>query len=100
MSNERLKVFSGNANRELTEEICEILHVQLGEVNIGRFSDGEIRLQILQNVRGDGVFLVQPTCPPVNDHIMELLIMVDALSRASARAAHLYAVENARGSQG
>jgi len=85
MSSERLKVFSGNANRELTEEICEQLHVPLGEVNIGRFSDGEIRLQIMQNVRGDDVFLVQPTCPPVNDHIMELLIMVDALSRASAR---------------
>jgi len=83
--NERLKVFSGNANKELAEEICEILHVQLGEAEISRFSDGEIRLQILQNVRGDDVFLVQPTCPPVNDHIMELLIMVDALSRASAR---------------
>ncbi len=82
---ERLKVFSGNANRELAEEICDNLHVQLGEANIGRFSDGEIRLQIMQNVRGDDVFVVQPTCPPVNDHIMELLIMVDALSRASAR---------------
>ncbi len=83
--NERLKVFSGNANKDLTEEICEHLHVPLGEVEIGRFSDGEIRLQIMQNVRGDDVFLVQPTCPPVNDHVMELLIMVDALSRASAR---------------
>jgi ribose-phosphate pyrophosphokinase len=83
--NERLKVFSGNANRELTEEICEYLHVPMGEAEIGRFSDGEIRLQIMQNVRGDDVFLVQPTCPPVNDHIMELLVMVDALSRASAR---------------
>jgi len=82
---ERLKVFSGNANRELAEEICDILHAHLGEATIGRFSDGEIRLQIMQNVRGDDVFLVQPTCPPVNDHIMELLIMVDALSRASAR---------------
>ena len=57
----------------------------LGEATIGRFSDGEIRLQIMQNVRGDDVFLVQPTCPPVNDHMMELLIMVDALARASAR---------------
>ncbi len=82
---ERLKVFSGNANKELAEEICDILHVPLGEAEIGRFSDGEIRLQIMQNVRGDDVFLVQPTCPPVNDHVMELLIMVDALSRASAR---------------
>ncbi len=83
--NERLKVFSGNANRALSEEICKMLHVQLGEAEIGRFSDGEIRLQVLQNVRGDDVFVVQPTCPPVNDHLMELLIMVDALSRASAR---------------
>jgi ribose-phosphate pyrophosphokinase len=82
---ERLKIFSGNANKELAEEICEGLHVQLGVAEIGRFSDGEIRLQIMQNVRGDDVFVVQPTCPPVNDHIMELLIMVDALSRASAR---------------
>ncbi len=83
--NERLKIFSGNANKELAEEICETLHVQLGEAVISRFSDGEIRLQIMQNVRGDDVFVVQPTCPPVNDHIMELLIMVDALSRASAK---------------
>jgi ribose-phosphate pyrophosphokinase len=82
---ERLKVFSGSANKELSEEICEILHVPVGEATIGRFSDGEIRLQIMQNVRGDDVFLVQPTCPPVNDNLMELLIMVDALSRASAR---------------
>jgi ribose-phosphate pyrophosphokinase len=83
--NERLKVFSGNANRALAEEICEHLHVPLGDLEIGRFSDGEIRMQVMQNVRGDDVFVVQPTCPPVNDHIMELLIMVDALSRASAR---------------
>jgi ribose-phosphate pyrophosphokinase len=82
---ERLKVFSGNANIELAQDICEILHVPLGDATIGRFSDGEIRLQIMQNVRGDDVFVVQPTCPPVNDHLMELLIMVDALCRASAR---------------
>ncbi len=83
--NERLKVFTGNANKELAEEICENLHVPLGDLEIGRFSDGEIRMQVMQNVRGDDVFVIQPTCPPVNDHIMELLIMVDALSRASAR---------------
>jgi ribose-phosphate pyrophosphokinase len=83
--NERLKVFSGNANKALAEEICENLHVPLGDLEIGRFSDGEIRMQVMQNVRGDDVFVIQPTCPPVNDHIMELLIMVDALSRASAR---------------
>jgi len=82
---ERLKIFSGNANHELAEEICDVLHVKLGEAVAGRFSDGEIRMQVMQNVRGDDVFVVQPTCPPVNDHIMELLIMVDALCRASAR---------------
>ena len=83
--NERLKIFSGNANKELAEDICAQLHVPLGEAVVGRFSDGEIRAQVMQNVRGDDVFLVQPTCPPVNDHIMELLILTDALARASAR---------------
>ncbi len=85
MNIERLKIFSGSANKDLATQICDALHVPLGVAEIGRFSDGEIRLQIMQNVRGDDVFVVQPTCPPVNDHIMELLIMVDALSRASAR---------------
>ena len=85
MSNERLKIFSGNANRSWPKKSARFCTFRLGEATVGRFSDGEIRLQIMQNVRGDDVFLVQPTCPPVNDHIMELLIMVDALSRASAR---------------
>jgi ribose-phosphate pyrophosphokinase len=83
--NERLKIFSGNANPELSAEICRHLKVSLGEAEVGQFADAEIRIQILQNVRGDDVFVVQPTCPPVNDHLMELLIMVDALARASAR---------------
>ena len=81
----RLKIFSGNANRPLAEEICRYLRVPLGAAEVGRFSDGELRVKISENVRGDDVFIIQPTCPPVNDHLMELLIMVDAMSRASAR---------------
>src|SRR5258708_11445476 len=82
---ERLKVFCGNANRPLAEEICKCLGVLLGKAEVGRFSDGELQIRILENVRGDDTFVVQPTSPPVNDHILELLIMVDALARASAR---------------
>jgi ribose-phosphate pyrophosphokinase len=82
---ERFKIFSGNANRPLAEEICAHLGVPLGAAEVGRFSDGELRVKISENVRGDDVFVVQPTCPPVNDHLMEMLIMVDALARASAR---------------
>jgi len=82
---ERLKIFSGNANRPLAEEICQCLKVPLGKADVGRFSDGELQVRILENVRGDDTFVVQPTSPPVNDHILELLIMVDALNRASAR---------------
>lgn len=82
---ERLKIFSGNANRPLAEEICECLGVRLGKADVGHFSDGELQIKISENVRGDDTFVVQPTCPPVNDHILELLIMVDALARASAR---------------
>jgi len=81
----RLKIFTGNANRALAEEICKCLSVPLGRADVGRFSDGEMQIRILDNVRGDDTFIVQPTCPPVNDNIMELLIMVDALARASAR---------------
>jgi len=79
-----LKVFSGNAHPALAKEICEELGVPLGKVQVGRFPDGEVRLQILENVRGTDVFVVQPTCRPVNDNLMELLIMLDAFRRASA----------------
>jgi len=81
---ERLKIFSGSANRSLAEEICRELGVALAEMALGRFSDGEIRVQILENVRGADVFVVQPTCRPVDTHLMELLLVVDALKRASA----------------
>jgi len=80
-----MKVFSGNANPELAKEICEYLDITLSEVEVRRFSDGEIFVEIGENVRGTDVFVIQPTCPPVNDNLMELVIMVDALRRASAR---------------
>jgi ribose-phosphate pyrophosphokinase len=80
----RCKIFSGSANRALSEEICRFLGVPLGEAKFQRFSDGEIHFQLLENVRGADVFLVQPTCYPTDQHLMELLIMEDALRRASA----------------
>jgi ribose-phosphate pyrophosphokinase len=80
-----LKVFSGNANPALTKEICEHLAIPQSKVELRRFSDGEIFVEIGENVRGTDVFIIQPTCPPVNDHLMELVIMADALRRASAR---------------
>src|SRR5579884_1362734 len=78
------KVFSGTANPALTEEICEALECPLGEMMIKRFADGETHLQIQENVRGADVFLVQPTCTPVDHHLMELLLLIDAFKRASA----------------
>jgi ribose-phosphate pyrophosphokinase len=80
-----LKLFSGNANRPLAEEIAQHLHVELGDADVSRFSDGEIYVQVNENVRGQDVFIVQPTSPPVNDNLMELLVMIDAFKRASAR---------------
>jgi ribose-phosphate pyrophosphokinase len=80
-----LKLFTGNANRALAEEIASYLHLPLGDVEVSRFSDGEVFVQVNENVRGTDVFVVQPTCPPVNDNLMELLVMIDALKRASAR---------------
>ncbi|MCK9582022.1 MAG: ribose-phosphate pyrophosphokinase [Endomicrobiales bacterium] len=80
----RLKVFSGNANRSLAEAIAKELKIELGKALVGRFSDGEIQLKVEDNVRGADCFIIQPTCAPVNENIMELLIMADALRRASA----------------
>lgn len=79
-----MRVFSGNANRPLAEEICRYLGIQLGEANTSRFSDGEFNFQINENVRGADVFIVQPTCPPVDENVVELLIMLDAFRRSSA----------------
>jgi ribose-phosphate pyrophosphokinase len=78
-------LFTGNANRELAQEISSSLGVELGRAKVGHFSDGEADIEIYQNVRARDVFVVQSTCAPTNEHLMELLIMVDALKRASAR---------------
>jgi ribose-phosphate pyrophosphokinase len=79
-----LKIFTGNANRPLAEKICDYLGIPLGQAVVGRFSDGETSVEFRENVRGMDVYVVQPTCIPANDHLMELLIMMDALKRASA----------------
>jgi ribose-phosphate pyrophosphokinase len=79
-----LKVFSGNGNPTLAKSICEYLRLPLGKWRLTRFADGEVYCQILENVRGTDVFVIQPTCRPVNEHLLELLIAVDALKRSSA----------------
>ncbi len=81
---DNLIIFSGNANKPLAEKICQYLGLPLGEAVVGRFSDGETSVEFRDNVRGKDVYVVQPTSIPANDHLMELLIMIDALSRASA----------------
>jgi len=82
---DKLAVFCGNANPNLAKEICRYLKIKLGEALVSRFSEGEICVKINENVRGKDVFLIQPTSPPPNENMMELLIMIDALKRASAR---------------
>lgn len=81
----RLKIFAGNANPELAREIARHLGIELGDMEVGRFSNGEIRVKLNESVRGSDCFVIQPTCHPVNDTLMELLIILDALRRASAR---------------
>ena len=80
----KLRVFTGNSNISLAQMICEHLGIPLGKAQVTKFSDGEINAEIDESVRGMDVFVVQSTCPPVNDHLMELLILIDALKRASA----------------
>jgi ribose-phosphate pyrophosphokinase len=79
-----MTVFAGNANPELAAAIAKHLGFPMGKAHVGRFSDGEVTVEVMENVRGRDVFIVQPTCPPVNDNLMELLVMVDAMRRASA----------------
>jgi ribose-phosphate pyrophosphokinase len=79
-----IAVFAGNANPSLAHEITRHLHAPLGRAHVGRFSDGEVNVELMENVRGRDVFIVQSTCPPANDHLMELLMMTDACKRASA----------------
>ncbi|HEU0197690.1 MAG TPA: ribose-phosphate diphosphokinase [Nevskiaceae bacterium] len=80
----QLMLFTGNANPLLARDIAHYLHLPLGKANVGQFSDGEVQVEILENVRGRDVFIVQPTCTPVNKSVMELLMLIDALKRASA----------------
>ena len=82
----KLKIFSGNSNKQLAKEIADEIGIPLGDAEVLHFSDGEIRVLLNESVRGCDVFVVQSTSNPVNDHLMELLIMVDALKRASAKS--------------
>ena len=82
---DKFKIFSGTANEALADEICNFLGMPRAQAHLTRFSDGEVYVQILENVRGADVFVVQPTCFPVDQHLLELLLMIDALKRASAR---------------
>lgn len=83
--NNEIRIFTGTANPALAKEICNHIGLELGRINIGRFPDNEISLKIEEDVRGKDIFLIQPTCPPVNENLMELLIMADAFRRASAQ---------------
>ncbi|MEI6367448.1 MAG: ribose-phosphate pyrophosphokinase-like domain-containing protein, partial [Planctomycetota bacterium] len=76
-----LKIFSGPANHPLAEDICRYLNLPMGKISLGNFPDGEISCKIDEDVRGRDVFIVQPTCPPVNEHLMELLVMIDSFKR-------------------
>jgi ribose-phosphate pyrophosphokinase len=84
MNDTSMMVFSGNANLDLSEGIVKKLNMRLGMAAVGRFSDGEVAVEIQENVRGKDVFIIQPTCSPTNENLMELLVMIDALKRASA----------------
>ena len=79
-----LKIFSGLANPSLTQDICRYLNLPMGKMSIGRFPDREISCKIDEDVRGRDIFIVQPTCPPVDEHLMELLVMIDSFKRASS----------------
>ena len=83
-NDDAIMVFTGSANPELARNIAEKLHVSLGKISVDSFSDGEVCVEVMENVRGRDVFLIQPTCQPTNDHLMELMVMIDAMRRASA----------------
>jgi ribose-phosphate pyrophosphokinase len=84
-SDGQIVVFTGNANPKLARAVVEHLHLNMGDASVGSFSDGEVQVEINENVRGKDVFVVQPTCAPTNDNLMELLVMIDAVRRSSAR---------------
>ena len=79
-----MMVFTGNANPDLARRVVRQLHIPLGDISVGKFSDGEISTEINENVRGKDVFIIQPTCAPTNDNLMELVVMADAFRRSSA----------------
>ena len=84
MANERMMVFTGSANPKLGEAVCRYLNIGIGRASVGRFSDGEVSVELMENVRGRDVFILQSTCAPTNDNLMEILVMTDALKRSSA----------------
>src|SRR5881227_3988926 len=84
MAFERMRVFTGNANPKLAAAVVRHMDISLGRCIVGRFSDGEVMVELLENVRGRDAFILQSTCVPTNDNLMEILVMVDALKRASA----------------
>src|SRR6059036_4232543 len=84
MAFERMRIFTGNANPKLAEAVCRHLNISLGRCVVGRFSDGEVLVELIENVRGKDAFVLQSTCAPTNDNLMELLVMIDALKRSSA----------------
>src|SRR4030095_12863181 len=84
MSFARMRIFTGNANPKLAEAVVRHMNISLGRCIVGRFSDGEVMVELLENVRGRDVFVLQSTCSPTNDNLIEILVMVDALKRASA----------------
>lgn len=88
-NDQSLKVFTLNSNRQLAEEIASHIGTTLGKCTVSRFSDGEIQINIEESIRGCDVYVVQSTCSPVNEHLMELLIMLDALKRASAKSINI-----------
>lgn len=81
----QLRLFTGNANPELAKNIADKLNISLGKISVDTFSDGEICVEVMENVRGKDIFIIQPTCTPCNDNLMELLVMIDAMHRASAK---------------
>ena len=83
MSDSQMMVFAGNANPQLALAVARFLNLPLGKAHVGKFSDGEIQVEIMENVRGRDVFILQPTCNPTNDNLMELIVLMDALRRAS-----------------
>lgn len=86
MSISNMMLFSGNANPRLALEAAEYLNIPMGKISVGRFSDGEVMVEVNENVRGRDVYIMQPICAPTNDNLMELLVMADALRRASQPA--------------